>query len=75
MVPAQESHAKAILESSANIRDIRFKMCPSHLRDEVGSACRTAANPPKHQIMQIVSKHAARLTRYSRVTHALLTRY
>ena len=35
MVPAQEAHAKAILEQSKNVRDIRFKLCPSQLRDEV----------------------------------------
>ncbi len=35
MVPAQEAHAKTILESSTNLRDIRFKLCPSQLRDEV----------------------------------------
>ena len=37
MVPAQEAHAKAILEQSKNVRDIRFKLCPSQLRDEVRS--------------------------------------
>lgn len=38
MVPAQEAHAKAILEQSKNVRDIRFKLCPSQLRDEVSRA-------------------------------------
>lgn len=47
MVPAQEAHAKAILESSTNLRDIRFKLCPSQLRDEV----------------DCVSPHVARLHR------------
>ena len=32
---AQEAHAKAILEASGNVCDIRFKLCPARLSDEV----------------------------------------
>ena len=35
MTPAQEAHAKAILEASGNVCDIRFKLCPARLSDEV----------------------------------------
>lgn len=34
MVPAQEAHAKSILERSENLRNVRFRMCPSVLKDE-----------------------------------------
>eukprot|EP00287_Rhodomonas_sp_CCMP768_P002192 CAMPEP_0196735594 /NCGR_PEP_ID=MMETSP1091-20130531/13980_1 /TAXON_ID=302021 /ORGANISM="Rhodomonas sp., Strain CCMP768" /LENGTH=226 /DNA_ID=CAMNT_0042079247 /DNA_START=77 /DNA_END=758 /DNA_ORIENTATION=- len=34
MVPAQEAHAKTILELSENLRSVRFKLCPSVLKDE-----------------------------------------
>mmetsp|Transcript_3257 Transcript_3257/g.5245 ORF Transcript_3257/g.5245 Transcript_3257/m.5245 type:complete len:109 (-) Transcript_3257:79-405(-) len=34
MVPAQEAHAKSILELSENLRSIRFRLCPRELRDE-----------------------------------------
>jgi len=35
MVPAQESHAKAMLKCSPTMRQMRFALCPSRLRDEV----------------------------------------
>mmetsp|Transcript_91795 Transcript_91795/g.134171 ORF Transcript_91795/g.134171 Transcript_91795/m.134171 type:complete len:173 (+) Transcript_91795:68-586(+) len=34
MVPAQESHAKAMLKCSPTMRQMRFALCPSRLRDE-----------------------------------------
>mmetsp|Transcript_46801 Transcript_46801/g.95714 ORF Transcript_46801/g.95714 Transcript_46801/m.95714 type:complete len:151 (+) Transcript_46801:186-638(+) len=34
MVPTQEAHAKSILELSENLRNVRFKLCPSVLKDE-----------------------------------------
>jgi hypothetical protein len=35
MIPAQEAHAKKILDASQNIRDLRFQLCPKSLPDEV----------------------------------------
>jgi hypothetical protein len=35
MIPAQEAHAKKILEASQNLRSLRFELCPKSLPDEV----------------------------------------
>eukprot|EP00961_Rhodomonas_salina_P114515 1540944-Rhodomonas_salina.2 len=45
MVPAQEAHAKSILERSENLRNVRFRMCPSVLK-VIAPAARRYSSPP-----------------------------
>jgi hypothetical protein len=63
MVPVQEAHAKAILESSTNLRDIRFKLCPSQLRDEVD-----CVSPHVARLHRLHTPAARRLCRRTQTT-------